>query len=79
MGQLMAMDLGRVLIALGLVILGLGLVLTFADRVPLLGRLPGDVTLRGDGWTVYAPIATMIVVSVILTLAVNAIGWLQRR
>jgi hypothetical protein len=51
----------------------------FADRVPLVGRLPGDVTIRGDGWTVYAPIATSIVVSVVLTAALSLFAWLARR
>ena len=67
------------LIVAGLVILGVGLLLTFGARVPLLGRLPGDVSFGGDGWTVYAPIATSIVLSVLLTLGLSAIAWLQRR
>jgi hypothetical protein len=71
-------QLGRVLLLLGVVMAGLGLVLVFADRVPLLGRLPGDFTLRGDGWTVYAPLATSIVLSVLLTAALSLMAWLRR-
>jgi len=71
--------LGRALVMAGVVILVLGLALMFADRVPLVGRLPGDVTLRGDGWTVYAPIATSIVVSIVLTAALSLFAWLARR
>ena len=73
------MDIGRTLIVAGLVILAVGLVLTFGARIPLLGRLPGDISVQGDGWTVYAPIATSIVLSVLLTLGLSAIAWLQRR
>jgi DUF2905 family protein len=51
----------------------------FADRVPFVGRLPGDITVRGDGWTVYAPIATSIVVSLVLTAALSLFAWLARR
>lgn len=72
------MDIGRALIVVGLVVLALGLVLTFGARVPLLGRLPGDISVQGDGWSVYAPIATTIVLSVLLTVALNAFAWLQR-
>lgn len=72
-------SIGRMLVALGLVILVVGAVLTFAGRVPLLGRLPGDVEIRGDGWTVYAPIATSIVLSVVLTLVIALLSWLAGR
>ncbi len=70
---------GRTLIMLGALILAFGLVLTFANRVPFLGRLPGDLTFGGDRWTVYVPIATAIVLSVALTLALSLIGWVQKR
>ena len=63
----------------GGVLLALGLVLTQADRIPLVGRLPGDITLRGDGWAFYAPLATSIVLSVVLTLAITLVSWLSRR
>jgi hypothetical protein len=71
--------LGRALVIAGAVILVIGLALMFADRVPLVGRLPGDFTVRGDGWTVYAPIATSIVVSLVLTVALSLFAWLARR
>jgi DUF2905 family protein len=71
-------QLGRFLLVSGLVLAGLGLLLTFADRVPLVGRLPGDLTLRGDGWTFYAPLATSIVLSVLLTAAISLLAWLRR-
>jgi hypothetical protein len=71
--------LGRALVIAGGVILVIGLALMFADRVPLVGRLPGDFTVRGDGWTVYAPIATSIVVSLVLTVALSLFAWLARR
>ena len=80
MGQLGQMDdIGRVLMVVGGLLLGLGFLLTMGDRIPLVGRLPGDVTLRGDGWAVYAPLATSIVLSVVLTLAISLMSWLSRR
>ena len=73
------MDAGRVLIFAGIALLAVGLAVTFAGRVPLLGRLPGDFSVQGDRWTVYAPIATSIIVSIVLTVALNLIAWLARR
>ena len=69
---------GRVLVLVGAVILFLGLLLVVADRVPLIGRLPGDIALRGDGWTLYAPLATSIVLSVLLTLVLSVVAWVRR-
>ena len=69
---------GRVLVLVGAVILFLGLLLVVADRVPLVGRLPGDITVRGDGWTLYAPVATSIVLSVLLTLVLTVVAWVRR-
>ena len=71
--------IGRALVIAGVVILVIGLALMFAERVPFVGRLPGDITLRGDGWTVYAPVATSIVVSLVLTAALSLFAWLARR
>ncbi len=71
--------IGRALLLAGVVILVIGLALMFAERVPFVGRLPGDITLRGDGWTVYAPVATSIVVSLVLTAALSLFAWLARR
>jgi hypothetical protein len=71
--------IGRALVIAGVGILVLGLALMFAERVPFVGRLPGDIALRGDGWTVYAPIATSIVVSLVLTAALSLFAWLARR
>jgi DUF2905 family protein len=69
---------GRVLVLVGAVILFFGVLLVLADRVPLIGRLPGDITVRGDGWTLYAPLATSIVLSVLLTAVLSLVAWLRR-
>ena len=73
------MDLGRTLMLVGAVMLIAGLAISMSDRIPLIGRLPGDFTIRGDGWTVYAPLATSVVLSLALTLALSAGAWLSRR
>ena len=67
--------LGKSLIVFGLIIAALGVVLTFAGKIPWLGRLPGDIYVKRDNFTFYFPLATSIIVSVILSL----ILWLLRK
>ena len=67
-------DLGRALIVLGLVLAATGVVLSFAGRVPWLGRLPGDIQLQRGSWTFYFPLATSILLSVVLTLILSIFG-----
>ena len=65
--------LGRILIIIGVVILVLGLLLAFGMRVPLLGKLPGDILIKKDGISFYFPIVTFLLLSVVLTLVINVI------
>ena len=71
--------IGRILVIAGAVTVVVGLALMFAGKVPLVGRLPGDVSFGGTGWPVDAPIATSIVVSLVLTAALSLFAWLARR
>jgi hypothetical protein len=63
--------LGRTLIVVGLVIVAAGVLLTLAPRIPWLGRLPGDILVQRERFSFYFPIATSIVVSIVLTLLLN--------
>ena len=63
--------LGRLLILFGVVSIIAGLVLLIAPRVPWLGRLPGDVIVERERFTLYVPIVTSLVVSVVLTILLN--------
>ena len=67
--------LGRSLIVAGLVLVVVGLVVSFAGRIPWLGKLPGDFTFRSGGVTIYLPLATCLLLSV----AVSLLLWLFRR
>jgi hypothetical protein len=64
-------DLGRVLVVLGGAVVLMGVLLMFADRVPWVGRLPGDFTVRRGPVTIYFPLATGIVISLVLTVLLN--------
>jgi hypothetical protein len=61
-------EIGRPLIVVGAVLLLLGLYLTFGPRIPGLGRLPGDIVWRRGNTTVYFPIVTCLVLSLVLSL-----------
>jgi hypothetical protein len=72
-------DLGRVLIVIGAVamIAGLAFILLGRANIPL-GRLPGDIVYRGKNSTFYFPLATSILVSVVLSVVMYLIGRLRR-
>jgi hypothetical protein len=59
---------GRILLVIGLVIAGIGLALIFSGKIPWFGRLPGDFFWRGKNVSFYFPLATSILVSLIVTL-----------
>ena len=63
--------IGMMLVVTGLVIAAIGIVVMFAGRIPFLGRLPGDFSFQGRGWSVHIPLATGLVLSLILTIILN--------
>jgi hypothetical protein len=72
-------DLGKLLIFLGgmIVLVGFGLVLAGRANFPL-GRLPGDIVYRGRNTTVYFPLGTSIVISVVLSALLYVVGRLRK-
>jgi hypothetical protein len=67
--------LGRLLIVAGLALAGLGLLLTLGGKIPGLGRLPGDIVIERGSFRLYLPLATSLLLSLILT----GVLWLLRR
>ncbi len=69
------MALGRTLIAIGLVLVLAGLVLILGARLPFrLGRLPGDIVVRGRRSVFYLPLATCLLLSLILSVVMWVLG-----
>jgi len=60
--------LGKMLILLGVFIILIGLLLLLGEKIPWVGRLPGDIIIRKKNFTFYFPIVTSILISIILTL-----------
>lgn len=65
--------MSRLLIIIGLILVALGLLWPWLTRLGL-GRLPGDLVIERDGFTVYFPITTAILVSILLSLILWLIG-----
>jgi hypothetical protein len=62
---------GVVMVCLGLILLVAG---NFSGRLPWLGRLPGDIHIQRGNWSLYLPLATCLVVSIVLTLLFSLFG-----
>lgn len=79
-------DLGKLLIGLGLLIALIGALLWLADRNPgvshlfsWMGKLPGDISIRRENFSFFFPLATSIVLSVVLSLVFYLLSWIFRR
>lgn len=70
---------GKAIITLGVVLILVGVALTFSDRIPLLGRLPGDIHFRRGNFHVYLPLMTSGVLSLLVTMLLWLFGHLTRR
>ena len=64
-------ELGRILIVFGIVLVVLGAIFVFGHRIPFLGQLPGDFLFRGENTTIYIPLATSLVLSLLISLLLN--------
>ena len=66
--------MGRVLIVVGLLIAVVGVVMVFGSPIPILGHLPGDITIKGENVTIFIPLGTMIVVSIVASLVLAVLN-----
>jgi len=70
---------GKYLIIPGLVILFGGIVLTFIPKLNFFGKLPGDISIKGEHSSFYFPVVTCIVISIILTLVFWVINYFFKK
>jgi hypothetical protein len=71
----MGSDLGKVLIFAGLLLVGIGLFLTFGSKLNVPGKLPGDIHIKRESFTLFFPLGTCLLISLLLSL----IFWLFKR
>lgn len=67
--------IGKALIIIGLLTVLAGVLFTFAGKIPWIGRLPGDIYIKKENFTFYFPLATSIILSVIISFLL----WLFRK
>lgn len=67
-------SLGKILIFLGIIILLMGLVIVLLDKIPFLGKLPGDIYIKKDKFSFFLPITTSIIISIILSIFFNLLS-----
>lgn len=79
-------SLGKVFIGVGVFIAVVGLLLLLSDRVPglgsvlsLFGRLPGDISFKRDNFSLYVPLGTSLLLSILLSLVFYLLSWMFRR
>ncbi|MBW2037858.1 MAG: DUF2905 domain-containing protein [Deltaproteobacteria bacterium] len=60
--------LGKILILFGVILVGIGLLLMLGEKIPWIGKLPGDIYIRRNKFSFYFPIMTCIIISILLTL-----------
>ncbi|RKX56549.1 MAG: DUF2905 domain-containing protein [Thermodesulfobacteriota bacterium] len=63
--------LGKFLILIGIFLVLIGIFLTYLPKIPYMGKLPGDIYIKKGNFTFYFPLATCILLSIILTIILN--------
>ncbi len=72
-------DVGKILLILGGSLAFLGLIMLFAPHIPFLGKLPGDMLIKKDGFSFYFPVVTFLLISLLLTIIINLVFYLMNR
>jgi Zn-dependent protease with chaperone function len=73
----MTQELGRALVIFGIVIVLIGGLLMLSGKMPFVGKLPGDIVMKKGNFTLYAPLMTGLILSLLLTLVLNL--WSRRQ
>lgn len=70
--------LGKFLVIAGFALIGLGIILLFSDKIPFLGKLPGDIVVKKRNFTFYFPIATSVLISIVLSIVFYLLGHFRK-
>jgi hypothetical protein len=66
--------MAKIIIILGIVLVAIGVMLLFIEKIPFLGKLPGDILIKKEHFTFYFPLTTSIVISIIISLILYLVG-----
>lgn len=67
-------EMAKIIIVIGVVLVLIGLVMLFIQKVPFLGKLPGDILIKKENFTFYFPLTTSIIISIIISLILYIIS-----
>ncbi len=67
-------ELAKMMIILGIALVVIGLLLLVMEKSPFLGKLPGDILIKKENFTFYFPLATSIILSIVISLILYLIG-----
>ncbi len=67
-------EMAKMLILLGAVLIVVGVIMLLLQKTPFLGKLPGDILIRRENFTFYFPLATSIIISIVVSLILYFIG-----
>ena len=71
--------MGKLLVVAGVMIVGVGLLMMFTDKIPYIGKLPGDINIKKENFQLYVPITTSILLSVLFSLILWLISFLNNK
>lgn len=74
---MMVNKMGRLLILVGAMLVILGLIINYFGKIPLLGKLPGDISIERENFKFYFPITSSILISVLITIIIYIINRLR--
>jgi len=66
-------NMGTLLIVVGIIIVLIGLLFYFSDNIPMIGKMPGDIRIERENFTFYFPVATSILLSVVISVVIYLI------
>jgi len=64
-------SIGKILIGLGIFILLIGVFFVVVGKIPFLGKLPGDILIKGENGSFYFPIVSCIIISIVISILIN--------
>jgi len=70
---------GKILVVLGFIIVGVGILFMYSDKIPFVGRLPGDISIKKENFHLYVPITTSIIISIVLSLIIWVISFFSKK
>jgi hypothetical protein len=71
-------EVGKLIINIGIILIFVGVIIILLGKLPFVGKLPGDIYIKKEGFSFYAPLGTMLLLSLILSLIFTLIAKLRR-